>query len=187
MTESVGIEAEVEIPVRQAEQRPEVLAGLEDLPRHRLAARHVLVGLDPLGCGHLPLSAPYPLPYLGQERRGEALDYLVYRGLRLGEGESGIIAHEPEHRPHRVDGQRGGLVVAPHPVHVDVSVSGEDLGVVLRDGAERGEHILGRLRVGARHGAAAVEGTADVLRGSSEEIPVDPRVVLRERGEVGQL
>ncbi|MDQ1111722.1 hypothetical protein QE418_001170 [Microbacterium testaceum] len=96
---------------------------LRDLAHHRLAARQVAVGLDPLRAHDDPLARGDrgldALPHV----RVALLHPRVLLRRRRGEAEVGVLLGEGEHVRERAGGLALGLADGPEPRGVDVRVT----------------------------------------------------------------
>ena len=146
MSERVRHEVDIEGILGYVEQLRQIFARLQNLPRQRLAVGHILVRLYPFSRRDLPSALFDTLFYLGQHFGAEAVDHLIRRRLRLTERHIGKVAHQIQYRAERFDRHGGGLVVAPHPVHIYMRVGNKQLRVLFRLRLKRHKRRLGFLR-----------------------------------------
>ena len=163
---------------RNVKQARKIFSRLKYLAGKRFTVRHILVRLDPFSRRDLPSAFFYPRLYLVKHIRAEFFDYLVCRCLRLRKGEVRILRHHVKHRSECIDCYSRSLVVAPHPVHVDMSVRNEERGIALHRPGKRSKHCLGFGNRSICHRAVFRNITDDKVR-RTLYLPVIPPAVSR--------
>ena len=165
VAEGIGGEVDLEAVGIDAPVLREVLLRVRDVPQQRFRVRHVLVGLDPRGGRDLPAAlVDAGLDAVVQLRR-VFVDDLIAGRLGLAEAEVRVFVHDVQHGREGGDGGGDGLRPRPHPVHVDVRVSGEDELVRLRVVPEGQEHFLRLVADGPDERAVAFHGLREEIEG----------------------
>ncbi len=112
------------------------------MPQQRFGCGHIFIRLDPRGSGDFPAPLGDAHFYALHQLRFKFLDDAVDGRLRLREAEFGVFVHDIEHRAEGCERRGDGFVPAPHPVHVNVRVTGKDQLVFFRSRSERSEDFF---------------------------------------------
>ena len=126
-----GVRREIHLQVTGPPYLFHVLLGVLDMAQQGLAGGHVLVRLHPGGGGDFPAPLRDPGLNLLHELRIVLFHDFVHRALGLGILELGVLVHDVQDGAESGQGHRHGLVEAPHPVHVDMGMGGQDELVAL--------------------------------------------------------
>ena len=177
MAEGVG--GEVDLKVLHAPFFGKILPGVGNMPQHGFGIGHIMVGLHPRGRGAFPAAFPNTPPDLLHHVRVVFFHDLIDRRLRLGKMKVRIFFHQGQHGAE--GSQRGGhrLRVAPHPVHVDVGVSGQDQLVAFRLLMKRLKQLLRLLTDGVAQYTFFFHGLEQHVQRTSDRLverPVFPQV-----------
>ena len=128
---SEGVRGEVHIQPFHAPDFLHVVFGVLDVAQQGLACGHVLVRLHPGSGGDFPAALGDALLDFLHHIRVILFHDFVHRALGLGIFEFRVLVHDVQHGAEGGQRRRHGLVEAPHPVHVDMGMGGQDELVAL--------------------------------------------------------
>ena len=152
VTEGIRGEIDLETVSIHAPGLREVIPGILDVAQQGFGGGHILVRLHPLGCRDLPAALGDPGLDLLHQLGVILLHHLVDGSLGLGEAEGGVLLHQVQHRPEGGQGGGDGFGIGPHPVHVQVGVTGQDQLVFLRRLLQGQQKLLGPAADGTGQG-----------------------------------
>ena len=178
-----GVRRKVDLEILHAPFFGKVLPGIGNMPQHGLGIGHIVVCLHPRGRGAFPAAFPDALLDLLHHIRVVFFHDLIDRRLRLGKMEVRVFLHQGQHGAE--GSQRGGhrLRVAPHPVHVDVGVCGQNQLVVLRLLLKRLKQPLRLLADGVAQYAFFFHGLEQQIQRASDRL-VERTVLPQVQGEL---